>query len=73
VEGQTRQAMDSIGQILKAAGPEHTDVVFTNVYFLDPDGTKGQAYANMNQKSPRPHDVQVIEEQLEQVRAVAVR
>jgi 2-iminobutanoate/2-iminopropanoate deaminase len=47
VEGQTRQTMDNIGQILAAAGLEQTDTVFTNVYYLDPDG-KAQTYAKLN-------------------------
>ena len=48
VEGQTKQAMDNIGRILAAAGLEHKDAVFTNVYFLDPDGYKGSSYGKLN-------------------------
>jgi 2-iminobutanoate/2-iminopropanoate deaminase len=48
IEGQTRQTMDNIGQILKAAGLEHKDAVFTNVYFLDPDGYRGPTYGKLN-------------------------
>jgi 2-iminobutanoate/2-iminopropanoate deaminase len=48
IEGQTRQTMDTIGQILKAAGLEHKDTVFTNVYFLDPGGYQGPTYGKVN-------------------------
>jgi 2-iminobutanoate/2-iminopropanoate deaminase len=48
IEGQTRQTMENIGQILKAAGLEHKDAVFTNVYFLDPAGLKGGVYSKLN-------------------------
>ena len=48
VEGQTRQAMNNIGQILKAAGLEQTDAVFTNVYYLDSDDQRNQTYAKLN-------------------------
>jgi len=48
IEGQTRQTMENIGQILAAAGLEHKDAVFTNVYFLDPDGYKGPTYGKLN-------------------------
>ena len=48
IEGQTRQAMENIGQILKAAGVEHKDAVFTNVYFLDADNCRGPVYAKLN-------------------------
>jgi 2-iminobutanoate/2-iminopropanoate deaminase len=48
IEGQTRQAMENIGQILKAAGVEHKDAVFTNVYFLDADGYRGPVYGKLN-------------------------
>jgi 2-iminobutanoate/2-iminopropanoate deaminase len=48
IEGQTKQTMENIGHILNAAGLEHKDAVFTNVYFLDPDGYKGSTYAKLN-------------------------
>jgi 2-iminobutanoate/2-iminopropanoate deaminase len=48
IEGQTKQTMDNIGQILSAAGLEQTDTVFTNVYFLDPKGYKGDTYGKLN-------------------------
>lgn len=48
IEGQTKQTMQNIGQILAAAGLEHKDAVFTNVYFLDPDGYKGPTYGKLN-------------------------
>ena len=48
IEGQTKQTMENIGQILAAAGLEHKDAVFTNVYFLDPDGYKGPTYGKLN-------------------------
>ena len=34
VEGQTKQAMENIGQILRAAGADFDQTVFTNVYYL---------------------------------------
>jgi enamine deaminase RidA (YjgF/YER057c/UK114 family) len=40
--------MQNIGQILAAAGLEHKDAVFTNVYFLDPNGYKGPTYGKLN-------------------------
>ncbi|MBK9167821.1 MAG: hypothetical protein IPM24_10185 [Bryobacterales bacterium] len=48
IEGQTKQTMENIGQILAAAGLEHKDAVFTNVYFLDPDGYRGPTYGKLN-------------------------
>jgi 2-iminobutanoate/2-iminopropanoate deaminase len=48
IEGQTKQTMQNIGQILAAAGLEHSDAVFTNVYFLDGDGYKGPTYGKLN-------------------------
>jgi 2-iminobutanoate/2-iminopropanoate deaminase len=48
IEGQTRQTMENIGQILTAAGLGHKDAVFTNVYFLDPSGYKGSTYGKLN-------------------------
>lgn len=48
IEGQTKQTMENIGQILAAAGVEHKDAVFTNVYFLDPSGYKGPTYGKLN-------------------------
>ena len=48
IEGQTKQTMDNIGQILAAAGLQHKDAVFTNVYFLDPAGPKGGVYGMLN-------------------------
>ena len=40
--------MENIGQILQAGGLTHKDAVFTNVYFLDPDGYKGPTYGKLN-------------------------
>jgi 2-iminobutanoate/2-iminopropanoate deaminase len=48
IEGQTKQTMENIGQILAAAGLQHKDAVFTNVYFLDPNGYKGPTYGKLN-------------------------
>jgi len=48
IEGQTKQAMENIGQILATAGLEHKDTVFTNVYFLDSSGYKGPTYGKLN-------------------------
>ena len=48
IEGQTKQTMENIGQILAAAGLEHKDTVFTNVYFLDSAGYKGSTYGKLN-------------------------
>ncbi len=48
IEGQTKQTMENIGQVLAAAGLGHKDAVFTNVYFLDPDGYKGATYGKLN-------------------------
>lgn len=48
VEGQTKQTMETIGQILAAAGLTHKDAVFANAYFLDPQEGKGPAYASLN-------------------------
>ncbi len=48
IEGQTRQSMDNIGQILGAAGLKHKDIAFANVYFLDADGYKGGVYGKLN-------------------------
>jgi len=39
--------MENIGQVL-AAGLQHKDAVFTNVYFLDPAGLKGGVYGKLN-------------------------
>ncbi len=47
-EGQTRQTMENIGQILATAGLQHKDAVFANVYFLDPNGLKGGTYGKLN-------------------------
>lgn len=47
-EGQTKQAMENIGQILKAAGVTHKDDVFANVYFLDAEKGKGPTYGKLN-------------------------
>jgi 2-iminobutanoate/2-iminopropanoate deaminase len=47
IEGQTKQTMENIGQILAAAGLTQTDTVFANVYYLDPGG-KNQTYAKLN-------------------------
>ena len=48
IEGQTKQTLENIGQILAAAGLQQKDAVFTNVYFLDPDGYKGSTYGKLN-------------------------
>lgn len=48
IEGQTKQTMDNIGQILAAAGLKHQDAVFTNVYFLDANGYQGPTYGKLN-------------------------
>lgn len=48
IEGQTKQTMDNIGQILAAAGLKHQDTVFTNVYFLDANGYQGPTYGKLN-------------------------
>jgi len=48
IEGQTKQTLENIGQILRAAGLEHKDTVFTNVYFLDANGYKGPTYGQLN-------------------------
>lgn len=34
-EGQTRQTLDNVGKILKAAGMDYSDVVNVNVYLTD--------------------------------------
>lgn len=47
-EGQTKQAMENIGQILAAAGVTHKDDVFANVYFLDANRGKGPTYGALN-------------------------
>jgi 2-iminobutanoate/2-iminopropanoate deaminase len=47
VEDQTRLTMTNIGKILSAAGLEQTDAVFTNVYYLDPNGSQ-KTYAKLN-------------------------
>ena len=48
IEGQTKQTMENIGQILAAAGLTHKDSAFANVYFLDPDQGKGPVYGQLN-------------------------
>ncbi len=48
IEGQTKQTLENIGQILAAAGLEHKDAVFTNVYFLDAEGYRGPTYEKLN-------------------------
>jgi 2-iminobutanoate/2-iminopropanoate deaminase len=48
IEGQTKQTMETIGQILATAGLKHEDAVFTNVYFLDPQGYQGTTYSKLN-------------------------
>ena len=48
IEGQTKQAMENIGQILAAAGLTHKDDVFANVYFLDSEQGKGPTYGALN-------------------------
>ena len=48
IEGQTEQTMKNIGAILNAAGLDHEDAVFVNVYFLDPEGNRGPVYGQLN-------------------------
>jgi enamine deaminase RidA (YjgF/YER057c/UK114 family) len=48
IEGQTKQTMENIGQILAAAGLEHKDAAFTNVYFTEPEGYRGPTYGKLN-------------------------
>ena len=48
IEGQTKQTMQNIGQILAAGGLKHQDTVFANVYFLDAEGYKGASYGKLN-------------------------
>jgi enamine deaminase RidA (YjgF/YER057c/UK114 family) len=48
IEGQTRQTLENIGQILAAGGLTHQDTVFSNVYFLDSAGYKGPTYGKLN-------------------------
>ena len=48
IEGQTKQTMDNIGQILSSAGLEQTDTVFANVYYVDSNACKGPSYAQLN-------------------------
>ena len=48
IEGQTKQTMQNIGQILAAGGLKHEDTVFANVYFLEPQGYKGATYGKLN-------------------------
>ncbi|MDA1314032.1 MAG: RidA family protein [Acidobacteria bacterium] len=48
MEEQTDRTMKNIGAILAAAGLEHEDAVFANVYFLDPDGYQGPTYGKLN-------------------------
>lgn len=48
IEGQTDQTMKNIGAILAAAGLDHEDAVFVNVYFLDPKGYSGTTYGKLN-------------------------
>ena len=47
IEGQTRQTLNNIKQILAAGKLEYADTVFSNVYYLDPDG-KNDTYAKLN-------------------------
>lgn len=48
IQGQTDQTMKTIGAILGAAGLEHEDAVFVNLYFLDPEGYQGPTYGKIN-------------------------
>lgn len=48
IEGQTKQTMENIGQILKAGGVGFKDTVFTNVYFMDPSNYQGTSYGKLN-------------------------
>ena len=48
IEEQTKQTMETIGNILKAGGLKHEDAVFVNVYFLDPEGYQGPTYGKLN-------------------------
>ncbi len=48
IEGQTKQTMENIGRILGAAGLTFKDSVFSNVYYVDPDGPKGPVYGKLN-------------------------
>ncbi len=48
IEGQTKQTLETIGKILGAAGLEHKDTVFSNVYFIDPEGYEGPTYGKLN-------------------------
>ncbi|MFN7918928.1 MAG: RidA family protein [Bryobacteraceae bacterium] len=48
IEGQTKQTMENIGEILKAAGLTYKDAVFANVYFMDPQQGKGPTYGSLN-------------------------
>lgn len=48
IEGQTKQTMANIGQILAAAGLTHKDDLFANVYFLDSGQGCGPVYAELN-------------------------
>ncbi len=48
MEGQTDQTMKTIGAILGAAGLDHEDAVFVNLYFLDPEGYQGSTYGKIN-------------------------
>ena len=48
IEAQTKQAMETIGATLAAAGLKFQDAVFSNVYFLDPDAYKGPVYGQLN-------------------------
>lgn len=48
IEGQTKQTMENIGHILSAAGLTFKDSVFSNVYYVDPDGPKGSVYGKLN-------------------------
>jgi 2-iminobutanoate/2-iminopropanoate deaminase len=48
IEGQTKQTMENIGRILGAAGLTYKDSVFSNVYYVDPEGPKGPVYGKLN-------------------------
>jgi len=48
IEGQTRQSLANINAVITAAGLQMKDTVFSNVYFLDPDGYQGTTYGKLN-------------------------
>lgn len=48
IEGQTKQSLANANAVIAAAGLEMKDTVFTNVYFLDPNGYQGTTYGKLN-------------------------